>query len=135
VGAFARLAPLGDTVEAFDVLGDLWRADSSSFGVREWANLQDQFSSWAGARLEEASEWFDDLDDLDRVEMAAANLDVSLDETRLDTAREEVYEAVTEREAAALEGVEPDDDRDDDWRGVGPTDSAQIDALFATLNR
>lgn len=130
-----RALALGDTVEAFDVLGDLWRADSSSFGVREWANLQDQFSSWADDRLEEASEWFDDLDDLDRVEMAAANLDVSLDETRLDTAREEVHEAVTEREAAALEGVEPDDDRDDDWRGVGPTDSAQIDALFATLNR
>ena len=116
------------------MLGDLWRIEPDLFGIREWADLQDHFAAWADDRLEEASEWFDDPDDLDRMEVAAASLEVRLDEGRLDAARDDVQEAVAERESAALEGVEPDDDRDDDWHDAGPTDDAQIDALFGTLD-
>lgn len=129
-----RALELRDHLEAFDVLGDLWRLDSTLFGIQEWADLQDEFSGWAEDRFEEASEWFDDLDDLDRVEMAASNLDVQLDEGRLDTARDDVQGAVAEREAQALEGVDLEEDRAEEWHDRGPTDTAQIDALFASLD-
>jgi hypothetical protein len=132
LSALRERATESDTLYGYEALCDLRRMEPPLLSVREWADVQDRFGSWAEGRLEDAPEWFDDMDEFSRFEDTAGVLAVRLDEDALTVARDEMYEVQAEREAEARAEIEPDYEPEEYERPTS-TDWDQIDSLFGML--
>ena len=132
LSALTERAVESDTLYGYEALCDLRPVEPPLLSIREWADIQDRFTSWAEGCLEESSGWFDDMDEFSRFEDTAEVLSVSLNEDALTAARDEMYEVQAEREAEARAGIDPDYERDEYERPTS-TDWDQVDALFGML--
>jgi hypothetical protein len=122
-----------EDVVSYRVLADTRVLCPTLFGVEEWANIQDGFLEWAEGCLEDGAEWFDDLDDLDRVAGVADSMEVGLDQASFDGAREVVEAAVARKEEEAYENLDDEDDRERSGPEPERDDGAVIDSLFGML--
>ena len=85
--------------------------------------------------LGDSTAYFDNLDDLDSLEMAASGMNVDVDRQQLEVAREAIEEKMAEESDDDYD-PEPDYDADDDHRGSGTpqhSEGDRVDSLFDRL--
>jgi len=131
-----RLGTLPDVLEMYESSIKLRRAMPGIYTLDEWERVGDEFFAWQGHALEAATDYFDDPDELFRVEQVADTFGYSLDD-ELEDARSDIEEARAEANARAMEQVdEPDHAYDPDLDGESTAfqdEGDEIDAIFDGL--
>jgi hypothetical protein len=129
-----RVLDRGDTLVGFEAFRELQSAQPALYTLGEAAATTDRFASWAAACLDEATGYFDDMEEFERFEDLAQAFGVELAEEAVDIAREDIHEVQAEREAEAAREVDQDEE---DYRTGGghssDRDWEQIDSMFGML--
>lgn len=129
-----RVLASGDTLVCFEAFRELQTVQPALFTLAEAATKKDRFASWADGCLDEATGYFEDLEEFDRFEDLAQAFGVELAEQAVDIARDDIHEAQAEREAEAAREVDQDEeDYRTDVAHSGLGDWEQIDSMFGTL--
>lgn len=131
-----RVLDSGDTLAGFEAFRELQKVDPPLFTIAESAAMKDRFAGWAGGCLDEATGYFEDMEEFERFETVADAFGIELADEAMDIARDEIYEVQAEREAEARQEIDVDQD-EDDYRGAGGRSSfgdwEQIDSMFGML--
>jgi hypothetical protein len=126
----------GETLVGFEAFRELQKVEPPLFTVAEAAGVTDRFAGWAESCLDEATGYFEDMEEFEQFEDLARVLGVDLADEALDIARDEIYEVQAEREAEARQELDVDQDEDDHRDGASHADFGdweQIDSMFGTL--
>jgi hypothetical protein len=129
-----RVLDRGDTLVGFEAFRELQSAQPALYTLGEAAATTDRFASWAAGCLDEATGYFDEMEEFERFEDLAQAFGVELAEEAVDIAREDIHEVQAEREAEAAREVDQDEE---DYRTGGghsnDRDWEQIDSMFGML--
>ncbi|MFI4990529.1 MAG: restriction endonuclease [Solirubrobacterales bacterium] len=130
-----RVLDKGETFAGFEAFRELQKVEPTLFTIAESAAMKDRFAGWADGCLDEATGYFEDMEEFERFEDLAVAFGIELADEAVDIAREEIHEVQAEREAEARLEIDADQDEEDRSGGGRPSfgDWEQIDSMFGTL--